>query len=300
MATVFYDKAVVEVRLGDQKEQLLASDCSLNYAGAQQPLYAVGTKGSLGQFPSAARAGDVSFSFLTSITGNFFGYKGNIINTLASGIKNNVTNGSETSGVEIKFAGVSGSGFLTSYGLGVAANSISSSNASFTFFGSGDQLPFSGRLAPVDGMVIDSDGIEGKLSTGIAHGRYTNLDNFATVLGTPTDTANVFGAEYSLSLNYNPIYKVGQEFPTTCLYTNAQESVTITEDVFNSGLPFDGLGNQQVTLTVSGLPVIAPGLVTVHYPGMEIGISGYKVVSTSMSAGLDDIVRTQKTVTAAY
>jgi len=297
MATVYYDKAVVEVRLGDQKEQLLASDCSLNYAGAQQPLYAVGTKGSLGQFPSAARAGDVSFSFLTSITGNFFGYNGNIINTLASGIKNNVTNGSETSGVEIKFAGVSGSGFLTSYGLGVAANSISSSNAAFTFFGSGDQLPFSGRLAPVDGMIVDDN--EGKLSTGIAHGRYTNLDNFRTVLASPTDTANVFGAEYSLSLNYTPIYKVGQEFPVTCLYTNAQESVTITEDVFDSGLEYNGLGNQEVTLTVSGLPAGVGGL-GVHLPGMEIGISGYKVVSTSMSAGLDDIVRTQKTLTAAY
>ena len=296
MATVFYDKAVVEVGFGGQKEQLLASDCSLNYAGAQQPLYAIGTKGSLGQFPSAARAGDVSFSFLTSITGNFFGYKGNIINTLASGIKNNVTNGSETSGVEIKFAGVSGSGFLTSYGLGVAANSISSSNASFTFFGSGDQLPFSGKLAPVDGIVID--GVEGKLATGIAHGRYTNLDNLAQV--DDGETANVFGAEYSLSLNYNPIYKVGQEFPATCLYTNAQESVIITEDIFNSGLPFDFPGNQQITLTVSGLPVIIPGLATVHLPGMEIGISGYKVVSTSMSAGLDDIVRTQKAITAAY
>jgi len=34
--------------------------------------------------------------------------------------------------------------------------------------------------------------------------------------------------------------------------------------------------------------------------GMEIGISGAKQVSTSMSAGLDDIVRTQKNLTAAY
>ena len=298
MATVFYDKAVVEVNFGGEKEQLLASDCSLSYSNAQQPLYAIGTKGALGQFPSAARQGEVSFSFLTSITGNFFGYKGNIINTLASGIKNNVTNGSETSGVDIRFAGVSGNGFLTSYGMGVASNSVSSSNASFTFFGSGEQLPFTGRLAPVDGVVVDT--VEGKIATGIAHGRYTNLDNFATSLASPSESATVFGADYSLSLNYNPIYKLGQEFPTTCLYTNAQESVTITEDVFNSGLAFDGIPNQQITLTVSGLPVIAPGLVTVHYPGMEIGLSGYKQVSTSMSAGLDDIVRTQKTLTAAY
>ncbi len=52
-----------------------------------------------------------TLSSIAKSAGNFFGYKGNIINTLASGIKNNVTNGSETSGVEIKFAGVSGSGF---------------------------------------------------------------------------------------------------------------------------------------------------------------------------------------------
>ena len=77
----------------------------------------------------------MSFSFLTSLTGEYLGHSGNLINGLASGIKNNASNGSEASGVEIKFAGVSGSGFLSSYGLGVAANSVSSSSASLLFLG---------------------------------------------------------------------------------------------------------------------------------------------------------------------
>ena len=83
---------------------------------------------------------------------------------------------------------------------------------------------------------------------------------------------------------------MGQEFPLTCLYTNAQETLGLTEDVFQSGLVFDP-GANNLVLTVSGLGG--------NY-GMEIGLSGAKEVSTAMSAGMDDIVRTQKNLTAVY
>jgi len=289
MATVFYDKAAVEVTHNGVTEQLLATDCSLNFSNTQQALYMIGAKGSLGQFPSAARVGDLSFSFLTTITGEHFGHVGNLINTVASGIKNNVTNGAETSGVTVKFAGVSGLGFLTSYSLGVASNSISSSSAAFTFYGSGTQLPVSGRLTGVAGQLLNT----GSLITGIAHGRYTNLNNLATTISSASDgteKGTVFSADYSLSLQYNPVYKIGQEFPFTCFYTNAQESVDIAEDVFNSGLSFKE-SSQDLVMTVSGLGGSS---------GMEIGMSGAQQVGTSMQAGLDDIVRTQKTLTTAY
>ena len=88
MATVFYDKAAVRVGIGTtESETLLVTDCSLSFSSAQAPLYAIGSKGTLGQFPAGARQGDVSFSFLTSITGKHFNQQGNIINGLASGIK---------------------------------------------------------------------------------------------------------------------------------------------------------------------------------------------------------------------
>ena len=292
MATVFYDKAAVEVTHNGVTEQLLATDCSLNFSNNQQPLYIIGTKGPLGQFPSAARVGDLSFNFLTTITGNYFGHPGNLINTVASGIKNSASNGAETSGVTVKFAGVSGLGFLTSYSLGVASNSVSSSSAAFTFYGSGTQLPVSGRLTGVVGDPLNT----GALTTGIAQGRYTNLNNFSTIISEPesaTEIGTVFSADYSLSLGYNPVYKIGQEFPTTCFYVNAQESVSIAEDVFNSGLLFKET-SQNLVMTVSGLG--GPW----GTAGMEIGMSGVQQVSTSMQAGLDDIVRTQKTLTAAY
>ena len=88
MATVFYDKAAVKVTVANVSEVLLASDCSVSFSNSQQPFYAIGNKGALGQYPNAARQGDVSFSFLTSITGSNFGQPGNIINYIASGIKN--------------------------------------------------------------------------------------------------------------------------------------------------------------------------------------------------------------------
>ena len=295
MATVFYDKASVNVEWGAINETLLASDFTVNLSSSAQPLYAIGNKGSLGQFPTSARVGDVSFNFITSITGVNYGQKGNLINFLASGIKHSV--GSMASGVTISGAGVKGVGFLNSYSFNVASNSISSSSASFTFFGSGSQLPVSGRLA--DSVAFPDRGNLGAgLGTGIAHGRYTPLTTLSTTIGAgndpdPTDNGTIFGADYSISFNHNPIYKVGQEFPVTSLYTTAQESINVTEDIFNSGLAFDETASDY-TIDLHGLDNASTN------DKMQLKMISGKQVSTSMSAGLDDIVRSQKTLTASY
>ena len=287
MATVFYDKAAVNVSFGDINETLLASNCSINFSSPSQPMYAIGKKGPLGQFPAGARAGDMSFGFITSITGTYNAQKGNIINFLASGIKN--SSNSEASGVQLTCAGVTGYGFLNSYSLNVASNSVSTSSASFTFFGSGAQLPVSGFLY---GETNETPTQTGLLATGVVHGRYTSLNPLRTTIASPTETANVFGADYSLSMAHNPVYKIGQEFPLTTFYTTAQESINVTEDIFDNNLAFDEIP-KDMTLELKGLGNVGHG-------GMLIGVSGATQQGTSMTAGLDDIIRTQKTLTAAY
>jgi hypothetical protein len=299
MATVFYDQAAVRIITPyGVEETLLATDCSVNFSASQTPLYSIGKKGSLGQFPSAARAGDVSFNFLTTITGDANDGKckvggvpkaGNIINYMASGIKNSTN--SLASGCIIQVAGLSGTGFLNSYSFNIGSNTISSSSASFTLFGSGAaQTPVIGRLA---GSSYAPDGNTGLLATGVAHGRFTSLGTpFQTVLSGPTDNGTVFGADYSISFNHNPVYKIGQEFPTTTFYTTAAESVNVTEDIFNSGLAFDETPTD-ATMVIKSLNNSAVG-------SMHVGLKGLKQQSTSMSAGLDDIVRSQKTLTTTY
>ena len=295
---IFYDKAAVKVTVGGTSEVLLASDCSVSFSSSVQPLYAIGNKGSLGQFPSAARVGEISFSFLTSMTGVHDEQGGNIINYLASGIKGSIN--SNASGALIQVAGLSGTGFLNSYSFNIASNSVSTSSASFTLFGRGEvtnnqhlSVPISGRLANSDFAPVSDDA---RLATGIAHGRFTNLNDFRTELTGPTSNGTVFGADYSISFNHNPIYKGGQEFPTCTYYTTAAEQMTVTEDIFNSGLSFSGVNvnnpNGNVNLNVKGL--------IDNNVQMQIGMSGVKQINTSASVGLDDIVRTQKTLVAAY
>ena len=295
---IFYDKAAVKVTVGGTSEVLLASDCSVSFSSSVQPLYSIGKKGSLGQFPSAARVGEISFSFLTSMTGVHDEQGGNIINYLASGIKGSIN--SNASGALIQVAGLSGTGFLNSYSFNIASNSVSTSSASFTLFGSGEisnnqqlNVPVSGRLANSDYAPISDNA---RLATGIAHGRFTNLNDFRTELTGPTSNGTVFSADYSISFNHNPIYKVGQEFPTCTYYTTAAEQMTVTEDIFNSGLSFSGVNvnnpNGNVNLNVKGL--------IDNNVQMQIGMSGVNQINTSASAGLDDIVRTQKTLVAAY
>ena len=294
MATVFYDKASVSVEWGTAGETLLASDFTVNLSSSAQPVYAIGSKGPLGQFPTSARVGDVSFNFITSLTGVQYGQKGNIINFLASGIKHSV--GSMASGVTISGAGVKGIGFLNSYSFNVASNSISTSSANFTFFGSGSQLPVSGRLA--DSVEFPLRQVVGNIGTGVVHGRYTPLTTLKTTIGAgvdpdPTDEGTVFAADYSVSFNHNPIYKLGQEFPVTSLYTTAQESINVTEDIFQSGLAFDEPATDY-TIDLHGLDNASTN------DKMQLKMISGKQVSTSMSAGLDDIVRSQKTLTASY
>ena len=306
MARVFYDKAPVEIRVGNYSETLIATDCSIKFNNSQAPVYAVGKKRPIGQFPAAARAGDISFNFLTSITGTFDSIvgmggtakQGNIINYLADHIKNSAD--SEASGVTIKCAGVSGIGFLNSYSFNTTANSISSSSASFTLFGSGNNLPVSGRLSGVSvGVGIGTDANQDNISTGIAHGRYTTMPptlnttiyQSDAALGERYATGTIYSADYSISFNHSPIYKIGQEFPTTTFYNNASESVNVAEDVFNSGLKYDE-DNKTFNMELRGLDV--------SNAGMFVRVTKAKQISTSASVGLDDIIRTQKSLTAAY
>lgn len=297
---IFYDKAAVKVTVGNTNEVLLASDCSVSFSSSVQPLYTIGRKGSLGQFPSAARAGEISFSFLTCITGEHDKQPGNIINYLASGIKGSIN--SNASGALIQVAGLSGTGFLSSYSFNVASNSVSTSSASFTLFGSGEVANNQNLNVPISGRLANSDfspstganpaaATNSVLATGIGHGRFTNLDGFRTELTGPTSNGTIFGADYSISFNHNPIYKVGQEFPSCTYYTTASESMNITEDVFNSGLSFSGVDVGDVMLNVKGLD---------SSKQMQVGLSGLKQINSSASVGLDDIVRTQKTLVAAY
>ena len=67
----------------------------------------------------------------------------------------------------------------------------------------------------------------------------------------------------------------------------------MTEDVFNSGLAFDEANIAAINIDLKGLEANSNNK-------MQVGIKNAKQVSTSMSVGLDDIVRTQKSLTAAY
>lgn len=296
MAQVFYDKAAVELEYDGVSEIFLASDCSINFSNSLQPLYVIGRKGSLGHTPSGPRAGDISFNFLTSITGVNHGHRGNLINYLASGIKNSI--GSTGSGITVKCGGLSGKGFLNSYAFNVASNSVSTSSASFSFFGGFDEsdaLPISGRISGSSLPFLDNQGGP-EVATGIVHGVNSPLTTLKTEIKAPAagggdQEGTVYSADYSISFSHNPIYKIGQEFPTLTLYTNGSESINVAEDIFNSGLAYTGEAVSPL-MTLKG--------VNSTNGAMEVQMISGQQVGTSASVGLDDIIRGQKTLTAAY
>ena len=295
MAQVFYDKAAVEVAVAGLSETLLASDCSIGLGNSLRPLYTIGNKGSLGYTPSGPREGSISFNFITSITGYNHGQQGNLINYLASGLKHAV--GSTGSGVLIKCAGMSGIGFLNSYSFDTASNSVSTSSASFTLFGGfndSSDLPVSGRISGDAPLLSNPGGVA--VATGVAHGAHTPLESLKTEIKAPAAAGGdqegvIYSARYSISFTHSPVYKIGEEFPTLTFYNNGSESIDVAEDIFNSGLSYTG-DPRDYTLTLKG--------VDAAQKSMEVKMISGVQTSTSASIGLDDIVRSQKTLTAAY
>ena len=75
------------------------------------------------------------------------------------------------------------------------------------------------------------------------------------------------------------------------LYTNASESINVAEDIFNSGLSYTGDATNYM-LTLKGVDNTEGSMHVEMISGVQ--------VSTSASVGLDDIIRSQKTLTAAY
>ena len=111
--------------------------------------------------------------------------------------------------------GLSGKGFLNSYAFNVGSNSVSTSSASFSFFGGfdeSDSLPISGRISGSSVPFSNQGGNE--VATGIAHGVNTPLTTLKTEIKAPAEgggdqNGTVYSADYSISFGHNPIYKIG-------------------------------------------------------------------------------------------
>tara|TARA_B100000214_G_scaffold208273_1_gene151052 strand:+ start:18574 stop:19446 length:873 start_codon:yes stop_codon:yes gene_type:complete len=240
MASIRYDKIPLIIEYGARTEKILAYDCSLSQAADLQPVKAIGFHGVAEQTPQGARTSSISFSYtpvLTGIVNTKYGSTGsfNTINEIASGLKNSKK--SQTSGVMIKFGGISGEGLLSQYSLSMQPYSPVTCNVNFELFGTGTYVPISGELQESVIPKKDQD-----LANSVGHSAYSAFmtANSPATITSDSQTGVLQSVEYNINFAYQPVYKLGQEFPSSFLYHSAVEEASITENVFETGIAFTG------------------------------------------------------------
>ena len=102
----------------------------------------------------------------------------NIINEIASGLKN--SRASQTSGVSIRFGGVSGEGLLSSYSLNLAPYSPAQCSVNFELFGSGQNIPVSGELKSQ--TVSRSSDVQA-LASNVGHSAFSSFMAITSMFG---------------------------------------------------------------------------------------------------------------------
>ena len=253
MATIRYDQVPLTIHYNDRSETILAYNCALSEAADLRPVKGIGFKGTAEQTPQGARTASISFSYtpvLTGIVDTFLETTGsfNIINELASGLK--TSKQSIASGVDIVFGGISGEGLLSSYSLSLAPYSPVHCDGNFELFGSGENIPVSGSLTATEG-----DKEEQSLAGTVGHSAYSSFmtSGSPATITSEDQTGIVQSVDYSLNFQYEPVYKLGKEFPFSFLYHSAEEEASITENVYQaSGIAFTGK-NENFHLNIKAL-----------------------------------------------
>ena len=294
MASIRYDQVPVVIEHGGRTERMLAYDCSLSEAADLTPVYLLGKQSIVEQTPQGARTASISFSYTPVLkgiidvdidkVGNY-----NIINELASGLKN--SKASQTSGVSIRFGRISGEGLLSSYSFSLSPYSPVECTVNFELFGSGESdLPVTGALekeSPESFKLINS-----KLAEDVGHTAYSD---FMTAGSPATITDNqetgvLQNINYSINFEYEPVYKLGQEFPAEFLYHQAREEASVTENVYETGIHFTGNG-ESFYLKINSLS---------NNNAMEIRMDDPVLSNTQASVRGGDIIQTSKTIRSFY
>ena len=290
MASIRYDKVPLVIEYDSRVEKVLAYNCSLTEAADLQPAYAIGKKGAAEQTPQGARTASLSFSYTPVFSGytNRVKSRGdfNIINHVANGLKSSKK--PQSSGISIKFGGISGEGLLTSYSVSVSPYSPVQCSVNFELFGSGQDIPISGELSSQ--AISNTD--NSSLASSVGHSAYSAFMSAGSpaTITSRDETGVISNIDYSINFEYEPVYKLGREFPSSFLYHSASEETRISENVHETGINFTGK-SEDFKLNIKSLD---------NNNAMSIDMTNPVLTNIQIDASAGDIAQTEKTIRSFY
>ena len=176
--------------------------------------------------------------------------------------------------VQVTLVGISGSFYPSRYSLTVNPNSKIQASVSLSSFSN------------LSGSLNNKTTINNLASgSGIAHSWNAKVSGTAAVY-------NVLDFSYGISINWNPIYSVGQQRPRQVDLSAGEETFDFTVENFNSNFSNTDLStaeNAKINITTFSNQSI-----------MIINTSGSKIDSSNMSINLDDFAKNKLSLKRSF
>ena len=239
---------------------VLAQNASITVNRNINSTYTIGRQNSSQMFKTKADETNVEFTYFPNISDPIY----KCFDYLKTGIFTNSF--PETNiPVQVALAGVSGSFYPSRYSLTVNPNSKIQASVSLSSFSN------------ISGSLNNKTTINNLASgSGIAHSWNAKVSGTAALY-------NVLDFAYGISINWNPIYSVGQQRPRQVDLSAGEETFDFTIENFNSNFSNADLStaeNAKINITTFGDQSI-----------MIINTSGSKIDSSNMSINLDDFAK---------
>ena len=276
MAFLYYDQVDVLVN----NSGILATDASINSSNALKPVYVLGRKNSLGQIPNGPVRSNINLSYLAE-TFNDHGY--NKVLLLKTGHEN-----FNYPSDRIVIAGLTGNGYLTSYGFTVSPNEPVSISAAYDCY-----IDISGSPT----TKLSSTKYNASSGSGIPYG----MTCFAFTSGN-YNVIPSYNFKYSFKVNWQPVYGLGAKEPLQVQYLGAEETFVLTRDAY-TGIQFSGQAATGYFNATGNTDIDLIGLGYLNADTryiMNFNMSGAQVVGHSVRSSNQGFVEIETTATNFY
>lgn len=276
MARIYYDQCEIKIN----NTGILAVSANFTSDVTLGPVYTLGKRKPFKrQITTGPANSTFQISYLINPTGD------PAFNTVKE-VKSFIAAPTNYNGVTIGFAGITGvKCYLNNYTLRIEPNNVITAQASYITY----EPVITNTLFQTPRNINNPNTA---LADSIAHSSKVELISGRGVFAANTISevkADLYNFTYTFACNLTPIYALGQQTPIEVKPIRAQETVNMTENLFQK-LVYTG-ENIPLKINMSGL--LDTNSFTIEMPDAYVN-------NSTVEATLDDIVKTTKTIVQYY
>ena len=130
------------------------------------------------------------------------------------------------------------------------------------------------------------------IASGVGHSAFSafmTAGSPATITSSD-ETGILQSVDYAINFDYEPVYKLGQEFPSSFLFHSASQETRVSENLYETGIEFTGKA-ENFKLNIKSID---------NANAISVNMDKPVLANTQLRVGAGGIAQTEKTIRSFY